>query len=76
MRRREFIKLLGGTLIFQSIAVGAQEAGRTTRLGFLVPNYQLFMLFSMSFVSMALLKVRTYSSFQTVLRHLATTLTS
>ena len=35
---RLIIKLLGGTLIFQSIAVGAQEAGRTTRLGFLVPN--------------------------------------
>jgi putative tryptophan/tyrosine transport system substrate-binding protein len=38
MRRREFIKLLGGTLTFRSIAVGAQEAGRSRRLGFLVPN--------------------------------------
>jgi putative ABC transport system substrate-binding protein len=38
MRRREFIKLLGGTLTFRSVAVGAQEAGRSIRLGFLVPN--------------------------------------
>jgi putative tryptophan/tyrosine transport system substrate-binding protein len=38
MRRREFIKLLGGTLAFRSITVRAQESGRVMRLGFLVPN--------------------------------------
>jgi hypothetical protein len=38
MRRREFIKLLGGTITFRSIAARAQEAGRIIRLGFLVPN--------------------------------------
>lgn len=70
---------LGGTLTFRSIAVGAQEAGSSTRSDFCCQTrgeYQLFMPFSMSFVSMVLSKVRTYWSFRMVLRHLATMLTS
>jgi putative tryptophan/tyrosine transport system substrate-binding protein len=37
MRRREFISLLGSAAVLAPLAARAQEAGRTYRLGFLVP---------------------------------------
>jgi hypothetical protein len=37
MRRRKFIKVLLGSIAAWPVAVAAQEAGRTYRLGFLLP---------------------------------------
>ena len=37
MRRRDFIKIVAGSAVVWPIAVPAQEAGRTYRLGFLLP---------------------------------------
>jgi hypothetical protein len=63
MRRREFITLLGGIVVAGPLGAGAQDAGRTYRIGFLLPSTRDSLT---SFVSTVSLKVKTWSLSQEV----------